>query len=493
MKVIITKNPQEMSAKAARFVLSKIWQKPNLNLALPTGKTPVQMYKHLVESYKNKSVDFSKITTFNLDEYVGLPASSKQSYAYFMQRAVFDHINVPKNNINIPNGSVGNVSREANLYEDKIKKAGGLDLAVLGIGRNAHIGFCEPGTAFDSKTHVANLSRNTLEVNKKYFKNDEIPKSAITMGLGTIMSAKQVVLMAYGKSKAKAVAQAIEGPINKYAPASVLQAHPNVTFIIDKEAASLLKHSYVSPFLFNEGDVELLTEKDLPRSKKVAIISPHPDDASISVGGVISSLSQAKNFVSVIIMSTGYRSVVGQEDKESVIKIREAEAKNESEILGSKPVFLRGEFYDAKDQKKAIKNDTKKLVKIFKKIKPNIVLLPQINDSHPTHSASREIAINSISQLNSKIQLWYYEGLWSLFSEGDFNTIFSFNEKIMKIKMRAIASQKSQISRTRFDIAAKSLAQLRAAIVPEQALVGYGAKAPKLGKYFELFFVKENK
>lgn len=492
MKVIITKNYEEMSAKASRFMLAQLWRKPNSVLGLATGTTQIGMYEKLIEARKSNRADFSKIKTFNLDEYLGIEPEDKESYHSFMRQHLFDGINVKKSNHHVLNGTSENPDKECDNYEQKIKNASGIDLQVLGLGQNGHIGFNEPGTGFDAITHVVELTDSTRKANKKHFKNRSTPSHALTMGLASIMDAKKVLLAASGKKKAKAVADTIEGRVNKDVPASLLQWHPDVTIILDEDAASNLQRDYTSPFLFDYGDVEVLTEIDLPKGKFITVISPHPDDASISLGGIVSALSK-QNRVHIIIMTSGYRSDVNGIKPDEVIKIREKEAKAEAKILGAKLVFLRAEFYDAKDTKQAQKKDIERLAPNLKKLKPDIIFVPQEHDRHPTHNMSRIIALEALEKHKHKsgatIPVYNYEGLWSLFAEGEFNTVFAFDEGVMKKKIKAISAQDSQISRTRFDVAAKSLARLRATIVPEQALVGYGAKAPKLGKYFELFNV----
>lgn len=490
MKVIITKDYQELSAKAARFVLAQMWRQPNLVMTLPTGNTPLGLYCKLVDAYKKKQVSFKNITTFNLDEYWGIKPTDSASYYAYMQVNLFKHVNIKKSHTHLPPFLSATADLAARSYESAIKETGGIDLAILGIGNNGHIGFNEPGTAFDSRTHLAKLSDATRQQNAEHFPNSLVPTQAMTMGLGTIMESKKIVILASGVAKAEAVAKALEGKVDTILPASILQWHSDVTWILDEAAASKLKHSYRSPLLFSEGDIELLTEPDLPRNKKIIVISPHPDDASISLGGIIWSLSR-HNSVYVIIATTGYRSVVNGVKPEKVIAIREAEARQESKILGSQPIFLRAEFYDTRDIKQAQTRDARHLTTYFKKIKPDIVFLPSSKDHHPTHCASRQMTFDGLAlyrKVEKKaIQLWEYEGPWSMFSEGDFNTIFAYNDKIMKHKLKAISLQRSQIVRTRFDIAAQSLARLRATVVPEQALVGYGSHPPHLGKYFELF------
>ncbi|ABY92722.1 MAG: Glucosamine-6-phosphate deaminase [Caldanaerobacter subterraneus] len=241
MKVIITVNYEEMSKKAAEIVKKQIKEKPNTVLGLATGSTPLGMYKHLIEMYKRGEIDFSNVITFNLDEYIGLSPDHPQSYHYFMFHNFFNHINIKKENVHIPNGIAEDLEEECRKYEEEIEKAGGIDLQILGIGINGHIGFNEPDESIETKTHVVTLTEKTINANKRFFKSaEEVPRKAITMGLGSIMKAKKIVLLASGKNKAEAIKETIKGQLTTKVPATVLALHHDVTIIIDKEAASLI-------------------------------------------------------------------------------------------------------------------------------------------------------------------------------------------------------------------------------------------------------------
>lgn len=241
MKVIITVNYEEMSKKAAEIVKKQIKEKPNTVLGLATGSTPLGMYKHLIEMYKRGEIDFSNVITFNLDEYIGLSPDHPQSYHYFMFHNFFNHINIKKENVHIPNGIAEDLEEECRKYEEEIEKAGGIDLQILGIGINGHIGFNEPDESIETKTHVVTLTEKTINANKRFFKSaEEVPRKAITMGLGSIMKAKKIVLLASGKNKAEAIKETIKGQLTTKVPATVLALHPDVIIIIDKEAASLI-------------------------------------------------------------------------------------------------------------------------------------------------------------------------------------------------------------------------------------------------------------
>ncbi|WP_068747575.1 glucosamine-6-phosphate deaminase [Thermovenabulum gondwanense] len=243
MKVIVVKDYAELSKKAALFVVEEITKKPDLVLGLATGNTPLGMYQELVRLFQKGKVDFSKVVTFNLDEYVGLSPEDKNSYHYYMFENFFKHINIPPENIHIPNGIADDIEEECRSYDEEILKYERIDLQILGIGINGHIGFNEPGDELITSTHVTELSEETRKANSKFFENpDEVPRFAITMGLGTIMKARKILLLASGREKAKIIAEFLgEESVSTKVPASFLLIHPDVTCIIDEEAAQLIK------------------------------------------------------------------------------------------------------------------------------------------------------------------------------------------------------------------------------------------------------------
>ena len=236
MEVIKVKGYGELSKRVASIVAEQISKKPDSVLCLPTGATPLGMYKELVKM----EIDFSEVTTFNLDEYVGLGKEDKESYHYYMFHRLFDHINIKKENINMLDGKAKDLKKECEEYERKIAQKG-IDLLFLGIGVNGHIGMNEPGTSFSSETHVVNLSEETRKQNSKYFEGKEMPLQAMTMGIRTLMEAKKIILMASGKSKAEIISRLIKEGVSYSLPASVLKMHKNATLLVDGEAAELLK------------------------------------------------------------------------------------------------------------------------------------------------------------------------------------------------------------------------------------------------------------
>jgi glucosamine-6-phosphate deaminase len=247
MLVVIKKDYQEISCEAARIVATAVRSKPDIVLGLATGNTPLGLYKHLIELHRTGNLDFSRASSFNLDEYLGLPPTHPQSFHYFMEHNFFSQLNLPRERIRIPDGTInGDYDAYCEGYEQSIKAVGGIDLQVLGIGRNGHVGFNEPTSSLASRTRLKALSRETIEDNRRFFSTEqEMPKCAITMGIGTILESRRILLLASGRSKAAAIAKAIEGPITSSVSASALQMHPDVTFIIDEDAAySLTQRDY---------------------------------------------------------------------------------------------------------------------------------------------------------------------------------------------------------------------------------------------------------
>ncbi|MDY4856919.1 MAG: glucosamine-6-phosphate deaminase [Candidatus Ventricola sp.] len=241
MRIIRTKNYDEMSRKAAAIIAAQVIHKPDCVLGLATGGTPVGTYKNLVEWYKSGDLDFSEVSTVNLDEYRGLPREHRESYWSFMHRNLFDHVNIPQDRINLPDGTNMDADAECKRYDAVIASMGGVDLQLLGIGHDGHIGFNEPSDAFDMGTHCVDLTEETIEANKRFFASrDEVPRQAYTMGTHTIMSARKVLMIVSGKDKAGIIKKAFFGPVTPHVPASILQMHPNFVLVADEDALSLV-------------------------------------------------------------------------------------------------------------------------------------------------------------------------------------------------------------------------------------------------------------
>ncbi len=232
MKIIRTKNYEEMSFEAAKIIAAQMVLKPKTVLGLATGSTPIGMYEQLVKWNKEGKLDFSPIRSVNLDEYCGLDGDNDQSYRYFMNQHLFNHVNIDINNTHVPNGKAADVQAECARYDALIEELGGTDIQVLGIGPDGHIGFNEPDTTFTKATHRVELDPSTIEANARFFSSiDEVPRFALTMGMGGIMSAKKILLMANGTKKKEILEKALFGPITPEVPASLLQLHPDVTVV----------------------------------------------------------------------------------------------------------------------------------------------------------------------------------------------------------------------------------------------------------------------
>ena len=242
MKIIRANDYADMSRKAANILSAQIILKPDCVLGLATGGTPVGAYQQLVEWYNKGDIDFSEVTTVNLDEYRGLPKDHPESYWSFMHRNLFDHVNIDPAHINLPDGTNMDAEAECKRYDAVIRSVGGVDLQLLGIGHDGHIGFNEPHDAFDLGTHCVDLAQETIEANKRFFDGNEalVPKQAYTMGIKTIMQARKVLVVANGKAKAQAVKDAVTGPVTPACPGSILQLHPDCILVADEEALSLL-------------------------------------------------------------------------------------------------------------------------------------------------------------------------------------------------------------------------------------------------------------
>lgn len=241
MRIYQTENYQQMSKKAANIIAAQIISNPESILGLATGSTPIGTYKNLVKKYQDGDIDFKGITSINLDEYVGLSKDDDQSYRYFMNDNLFNHVNIDINNTYVPDGTQKDAELECKKYDEIIKKSGGIDLQLLGIGQNSHIGFNEPDSVFTFGTHCVDLTENTINANARFFDDiNKVPKKAYSMGIGNIFSAKKILLVASGENKAQAVYDSFFSAITPNVPASILQLHSDVILVADKDALKIV-------------------------------------------------------------------------------------------------------------------------------------------------------------------------------------------------------------------------------------------------------------
>ncbi|MFB3170482.1 glucosamine-6-phosphate deaminase [Neobacillus sp. 179-C4.2 HS] len=237
MKLIRTENYAEMSVEAGKIIVDKIRSNPSLTLGLATGSTPKGVYNYLIQDHKADGTSYQQMKSVNLDEYIGLKAQDTNSYHYFMRQNLFNHIDINENQTHIPNGAADDLEQECVRYEQLIKELGGVDLQLLGIGQNGHIGFNEPGTPFSSRTHIVTLAENTRIANSRFFNSlEEVPTHAITMGIASILESKEILLLVSGEKKSEALLKFMNGDISEEFPASALKHHQNVTVIADRDA-----------------------------------------------------------------------------------------------------------------------------------------------------------------------------------------------------------------------------------------------------------------
>jgi glucosamine-6-phosphate deaminase len=241
MKIILSKTHEESSKKASVQILRQVIEKNNAVLGFATGSSPVVIYENLIKFYKENIVSFKDVTAFNLDEYIGIEKSHQNSYYYSMRDNLFKHIDIKEENCHIENGLASDMNKECELYESLIEEKGGIDLQILGIGANGHIGFNEPSDKISPMTHVVELTQSTIDANSKYFSDIKMPTKAVTMGIATIMKSKKIILIASGEAKAKAIFDTVHGEITPEVPSSILRLHPDVTIYVDEDASKLLK------------------------------------------------------------------------------------------------------------------------------------------------------------------------------------------------------------------------------------------------------------
>ncbi len=242
LQLIVNENYHALSKKAAQIVAKQVQEKPTAAIGFATGSTPLGLYRELIQMYQRKEVSFDRITTFNLDEYVGLTKKHSQSYYHFMWENFFSKVDIKEHQIHFPDGVYEDADAACEKYERQLEEAGGVDLQILGIGANGHIGFNEPADTFTMTTHIVELAEQTIEANSRFFADkSEVPRKAITMGIGSIMKAKSILLLASDESKAEAIRDIFTGIVDPQIPASILQLHPNVMVLVNAEAASLLQ------------------------------------------------------------------------------------------------------------------------------------------------------------------------------------------------------------------------------------------------------------
>jgi len=451
MKLIIKDNYDQICEITAEYIMKKInsCQKEFFVLGLPTGSTPLGVYKKLIEYYNQGILSFKKVITFNMDEYVGLNPQNENSYDYFMKSNFFNFIDIPEENINLLNGVANDLNQECINYEEKIKKYP-IDLFLCGIGSDGHMAFNEPGSSLNSVTRVKTLCYETIESNGRFFNDyNLVPTQALTVGIKTIMDAKEVIMLASGRKKALAIKNIIEEPISSQWTASKLQEHPKCMILCDKAATDELKVKTVRYFKnleFNSkinGDVYIDCIKQfINKDDKILITSPHPDDDIIGCGGLMQSLN--KENVKILYMTSGKG---GLSDK--VNYSRYYEALSSLTLLGYQEKNMEQisfPFYQ-KEDRKISEEDINEFEKVLQDYKPNHIFVCCDVDPKKTHLKCFNI-IKSSNMVDSVKNIWFYKGAWDNWdnknSKFQSNAYLNLNKHEFDNKLNALKMHLSQ-------------------------------------------------
>ena len=451
MRIIIQKNYEEMCEWVSLYIKEKIIQQQEecnqYVLGLPTGSTPIGVYKNFVKYYKEKNLSFKNVTTFNMDEYVNLPKTHHESYNYFMHDNLFNHIDIARENINLLDGMAEDLQEECKKYEEKIKTSGGIDLFLGGIGADGHIAFNEPGSSLTSRTRIKTLCSETINDNSRFFDNiNEVPTTALTVGVGTVMDAREIVIMISGAKKAIALYKCIEEGVNHMWTVSALQMHPKVTIVCDEAATAELKVKTVKYFKELQHTTDMMgnpiynyLDKQIDTNEKVLIFSPHPDDDVIGIGGIMQLLPNKKN-VKIIYMTSG-KGGLPQDSNENV---RQIEAELAVKLLGyhkSNIIFENLPFYK---EKKSISNEDELVIQnIISEYTPEHVFICGDSDPNGTHKKCFDILQKAIKNVKN---YWIYKGAWGIWDNKMMKKIHRIHltEHIFNLKKMSIQAHSSQ-------------------------------------------------
>lgn len=451
MRIIIQKNYDEMCDWVSMYIKEKIREqqdeKKQYVLGLPTGSTPIGVYKNLVTYYNEQNLSFENVTTFNMDEYVNLPATHPESYNYFMHDNLFNHVDISKANINLLDGMADNLHEECERYEERIKESGGIDLFLGGIGADGHIAFNEPGSSLTSRTRIKTLCGETISDNSRFFDNiNEVPTTALTVGVGTVMDAKEIVIMISGAKKALALYKCIEEGVNHMWTVSALQMHPRVTIVCDEPATAELKVKTVKYFKELQHTTDMMgnpiyncLDKKISTRDKIIIFSPHPDDDVIGIGGLMQLLPNKKN-VKIVYMTSGK----GGLPKGMNENVRQLEAELAVKQLGYNKTNIIFENLPFYKEKKPISFDDEKVIKdILIQYSPDHIFICGDSDPNGTHKKCFDILQKTIEHVNS---CWIYKGAWGIWDNKIMKKIHRIHltEHIFNLKKMSIQAHSSQ-------------------------------------------------
>jgi glucosamine-6-phosphate deaminase len=469
--VIPARDDHNMEQKLVTLLLAAVEDKPDLIVSVFAGTPAFGAYRLLVERARAELVDFSRVRFVVFDELVRTAAP----FRAVLEERLFGPLSVSAENVvafNPTHNHEDEVARIASWLS-----VAGIDIALLSVDSRGHIGFHVTGSDLESRAGIIDVP------NRERWGAER----AFSLGLADLRTASRIMLLAAGRNLAEIVQRLMEGSFDPAIPISVLQRHENVTLIADGGALSgIERKERISGF---HSGLFIMDAQTVPQDRKALIISPHPDDAPISLGGTMAMLSPHCRVVTAV-MTTGHRSFIYGTQRSERIAIREGEVIKESRILGVEPRFLRLPFYDSNYE--VSERDIAALLALMEELDPDWVFMPHVRDSHPAHIGSRKIAMETLRRFlagtQKTIDVWNYEGPWALFNRGDFNTIVTVPRLPFEHKLQAIRAHESQVARTPYDVAAESLGRLRAALVPESELAGFGARPPRLDAWLELFY-----
>ena len=456
MRIIIRKDYNSVCNWVSEYIKNKINQKydENFVLGLPTGSTPLGVYKNMIELNKLNELSFNNVITFNMDEYINLPKDDPQSYNYYMRNNFFNHIDIKESNINLLDGNSKDLQGECDNYERKIKENGNIDLFLCGVGSDGHLAFNEPGSSLCSRTRIKTLCHQTIKDNSRFFNGNKklVPNKVLTVGMGTIYDSKEIIVMVTGMSKAHALQKCIEEGINHMFPASILQNHNKVIFVCDEEATLELKMKTIKYFKSLQNTIDIMGNHidcfyfdNIKKDEKIIIFSPHPDDDVIGCGGVLQLFPNKKNIL-VVYMTSGRGGLIGNK----VENIREKEAILSLKVLGyneTNLIFLNLPFYDDKNREISNK-DTKIVLELLNNFKPNHIFVCSDSDPKLTHKKCFNIiqtSVNSmVTRLNYNLNVWLYKGAWGNWDKDKSNCTVHLENNIFNLKKVSILCHQTQ-------------------------------------------------
>ncbi len=477
IRVVPARDESNIEQKVVTLLLAAVQEKPDLIVSVFAGTPAFGTYRLLAERARSELVDFSRVRFVVFDELLPEPsaAGGRARFRSVLDERLFIPLAIPAENIVAFSPEGDRAAETARIAS--FLAVNGIDIALLSVDSRGHIGFHVTGSNLESRAGVLRVENaGRWEA-----------REAFSLGLADLARASRILLFAAGRNLAEMVRQLTEGIFDPSVPISVLQRHGNVILVADGGALSRISreeriHGFYSGFF-------IVDTESVPSGRRVLVVSPHPDDAPISVGGAMAMLS-ASNRVVTAVMTTGHRSFIYGTQRGERIAIREAEVLKESRFLGAEPRFLRLPFYDGNYE--VTERDREIVLALLRELEPDWIFLPHPKDSHPAHVASRAVLMECLRRYlagtRRVVDLWNYEGPWALFNRGDFNAIVTVPRLGFERKLQAIRAHESQVARTPYDVAAESLARLRSALVPESELAGFGARPPRLDAWLELFY-----